>query len=203
MPEDTAKSAKEEPREEPREKQKEEADPDEMVLKRQSKSLAEKNRQRLKEFEKQARNEESRKKRMEAALKRVKSLAKLNELETESDSPKPGVLIKGNKVSAGSSTSGDARESSEASYFDQVRARLQENWELPVYLSRQNLSARIEIFVDRRGLIRNFRFTKASGSPQFDEAIKRTLAASQPLPAPPAEDVASLLVHGISVGFPL
>lgn len=202
-PEDSAKSAKEETAKERQEKSKEEADPDEMVLKRESKSLAEKNRARLKEFEKQTRAEESRKKRMEAALNRVKSLAKLNDLDSRSESTKPGVLIKGNQVSAGSSTSGDARESSQPRYADQVQARLQENWELPVYLSRQNLSARIEIFVDRRGMIRSFRFTKASGSPQFDEAIKRTLAASQPLPTPPAEEVASLLTRGISVGFPL
>jgi len=183
--------------------EKEEADPDEMVLKREAKSVAEKNRKLLKEFEEKTRNEEERRKKMDAALRRVKSLAKLNDIKDTPEGETSPTQIKGNQISRGASVSGDARQSDHASYYDQVRARLQENWELPVWLSRQNLAARIEVFVDRKGMVRSYRFTKASGNPQFDEAIKRTLTASQPFPAPPAEEADSLLVHGISVGFPL
>lgn len=178
----------------------EQADPDEMVERpTKGKSLAERNRERIKELEKQTRAEEERKKKMEASLRRMKSLAKLSEIPDA----RPGILIKGNQISRGSSLSGDARETSEASYYDQVRARLQEKWELPVWLSRQSLSAKVEIFIDQRGMVRTFRFTKPSGNPQFDEAVKRTLQASQPFPPPPSAEADSLLAYGISVGFPL
>ncbi len=178
----------------------EQADPDEMVARpTKGKSLAERNRDRIKELERQTKAEEERKKKMEASLRRMKSLAKIS----ESADSKPGVLIKGNQISRGSSLSGDAREASDVSYYDQVRARLQEKWELPIWLSRQSLSAKVEIFIDQRGMVRTFRFTRPSGNPQFDEAVKRTLQASQPFPPPPSAEADSLLAHGISVGFPL
>ena len=174
----------------------EEADPDEMVMKS---STSKRNRERLKELEKLSKEEAERKRKMESAIQRMKSLAKIS----EGDAPKPGLLIRGNQISKGTALSGDARESSETSYFDLVRDQLQKNWELPVWLSRQKLSAKVELFIDPKGMIRTFRFTKTSGNPQFDEMVKRALAASQPFPAPPREEAASILLHGISVGFPL
>ncbi len=181
----------------------EQADPDEMVLKKtRPQDLAKRNRDRLKELERDARRESERKKKMDAALDRMKSLAKITE-GAEGNDPKPGVIIRGNQISRGTSLSGDAREAAEPSYYDSVKARLQQNWELPVWLSRQKLSARIEIFIDSRGMVRSYRFTQPSGNPQFDEAVKRTLQTSQPFPEPPRTEAASLLLYGISVGFPL
>jgi colicin import membrane protein len=157
----------------------EKADPDEMVLK-----------------PKQIQNDAARDKRLEAAMRRMKALAKL---DSENTPAAPAAPIKGNKLSKGNSTSGDAKESDTANYYDTVRSKLQENWALPVWLSRQKLSAQVEIVIDSRGTVREFRFVKTSGNPQFDEAVKKTLAASQPFDTPPSD----LLMNGILIGFPL
>ncbi len=161
---------------------KEVAEPDEMVLK--PKSMAQ---------------TKDRKKKLQSALDRIKALNKISDSE---DTPKTK-LVKGNQISKGTSLSGDAREAAEASYFDLLRDKLQENWALPVWIARQKLSAQIQIYIDGRGRLRNLRFIKVSGNPQFDEAVKNTVSGSQPYPIPPHELAESLMIDGILVGFPL
>jgi TonB family protein len=148
---------------------------------------------------KQMANPAARERKLKSALERIKSLEKIEDRDTDS---KP-VVVKGNRVSKGTSLTGDAKEAAEASYFDQLRDRLQENWALPVWVARQNLSAQVQVFIDAHGRLRNFRFVKNSGNPQFDEAIKKTLSDSQPFPIPPEGLADSLLDHGVLVGFPL
>lgn len=168
----------------------EEAAPDEMVLK-------------PKKTQPEAKDKGAkREKKLMSALDRIKALARI-EKELKRDSAKGGAIVKGNQISKGTSLSGDAREAAEASYLDELRARLQDNWSLPVWLSRQNLNAQVRVFIDARGRVRSFRFQKASGNGQFDSAIKKTLEDSQPFPKPPEGIAASLQVDGILVGFPL
>jgi TolA protein len=169
----------------------EKADPDELVLHPKS-AVTDQAAKSAKDKKAEAAKE----KRLEAALKRMKALAKI---DTDNTPAPQGAPIKGNKISKGNSTAGDAKESDTASYYDSVRSKLQENWELPVWLSRQNLSATVEIVINSRGTVTEFRFVKTSGNPQFDDAVKRTLAKSQPFETPPDE----LLGNRISIGFPL
>ncbi len=166
----------------------EKAAPDEMVLKPS----------KVKEASKQ------REKKLKSALNRIKALEKIAS-ENEPPKEKAAPLIKGNKISKGTSLSADALEAATASYYDTVRDRMQEKWELPIWLSRQqNLSAKVMIFIDSRGKIRSFHFVKNSGNAQFDDEVKRTLQQSQPYPPPPPGEIASkLLTDGILVGFPL
>jgi TonB family protein len=166
----------------------EKAEPDEMVLK--PKKIEE---------PKSAESEKSREKKLRAAMDRMKALSKLNVDNKSDDTPQDAPPIKGNKLSKGNSLDGDAKESDTANYYDTVREKLQENWALPVWLSRQSLSAQIQITIDEHGRVRDFRFVKQSGNAQFDDAVKRTLAQSQPFPTPPDD----LLMNGILIGFPL
>ena len=158
------------------------AEPDEMVL-------------RPKKTE---RTSKDREKKLKSALDRIKSLAKIASLEK-----KASPVIKGNQVSKGTSLSGDARESAEASYYDSLKAKLQDNWALPIWLARQNLAAQVQIFVDSRGRILSYRFLKPSGNAQFDDAVKKTLAESQPFMTPPSEMAQTLMTDGVLIGFPL
>jgi TonB family protein len=165
----------------------EKAEPDEMVLKPKKSS----------EKEEKA-DDAKREKKMKSALDRIKALEKIK------DDVKPASnVVKGNKVSRGTSLSADARESAEGSYFDLIKDRLHDHWALPVFLQRQNLKARVLIKIDNRGRLRSFVFEKASGNPAFDREVERTLQQSQPFPVPPDEVASSVLVDGISVGFPL
>jgi TonB family protein len=139
------------------------------------------------------------------ALDRLKLLAKIHDKIRESPqktSPSP-LLIKGNQISQGSSLSSDARESLEQNYSDLLKDRLQENWSLPPWISRQNLSAQVEIRIDAQGHLSRVQFVKPSGNSQFDEAVKKTLQLSQPFPHPPEEVRLSLQKNGILIGFPL
>lgn len=148
-------------------------------------------------------NERDRTKKNKSALDRIKALAKISGEESEKPSKASAPLIKGNAISKGTSLSGEAREAAEASYYDHLRARLQENWALPVWIARQKLSARVQIFIDGRGRLKAFHIVKSSGNPQFDEAVKRTLTESQPFPLPPAALLGSVSADGVLIGFPL
>ena len=145
----------------------------------------------------------AREKKLRGALDRIKALEKIASEVSAKPQAQRGVLIKGNAISHGTSLSGDAKESASASYYDALRSRLQENWALPVWLARQNLSAQVQIFVDARGRLRSFKFLKFSGNAQFDNFVKQSLNESQPYPSPPEELTSSVLVDGILVGFPL
>lgn len=150
--------------------------PDEVVLKTQKKTEAD------------------RKRKMSQALDRIKSLQKLKE---------PNVIVKGNTLSPGNTVTGEAQEAAEATYFDILHDALQANWVLPVWLARQELSARVRIYLNPNGTVRTFVFQKASGHPVFDEAVKSTIEKSQPFPVPP-EDLADKFEYdGILIGFPL
>lgn len=145
----------------------------------------------------QPKTEDVRKKNTNA-LARIRSLDKL----AEPEHPK-GVVIRGNAISHGTSLSGDAKESTEDNYLDILRDRLQENWELPVWLARQKLAAQAQIFLDSQGRLHHFRLTKSSGNPQFDDAVKRSIQASQPFPPPPKNVVSAISSNGVLIGFPL
>lgn len=172
----------------PKPKEAEPAQKDEMVLKPKKVEKAENEKE-----------DKNRAKKMSTALAKIKALAKINsELEKQS-----APVIKGNRISRGASLDDDARESADVNYYDLLREHLHGNWTLPVWLSRQNLSAHVEIFLDSQGKLMSFRFVKASGNTQFDDAVKRTLQQSQPYPKPPAEVGKTVAVNGVLVRFPL
>lgn len=147
----------------------------------------------------------AREKRLMSALDRIKALEQIQaEVSSSGTSPKAAsVPLKGNRISKGSSVSDDAKESDQVSYFDSVRDKLQENWALPVWLQRQGYSAKVTLFIDSRGRVRNILFDQASGNQQFDDAVKQTIQQSQPFDPPPAGLASSALNNGIPFAFPL
>lgn len=163
------------------------ARPDEMVLKRKQ----------------EAEEQKQREKNIKDSLARMKSLAKIQEFKDSANAPQSAPLIKGNKISKGTSLSGDARESDNSTYYDQLRDHLASQWSLPVWLSRQNLSAQVQIRVTSSGRLGGYKLTKSSGNAQFDEAVIRALQDSQPYPRPPSDLARELEVRGVLVGFPL
>lgn len=140
-----------------------------------------------------------REQKMQSALNRIKALNKISDSEVKAKN----VVIKGNQTSPGASLSDDAREAQENTYYDLVRNKLQENWALPAWLSRQELSAQVLLYIDRKGMVRGIQFQKSSGNGQFDDWVRRTILASQPLPIPAVAILQQVMVDGILVGFPL
>jgi len=166
---------------------------DELVLNPKKK----KEKEKAKEKEK----DQLRENRMESALARIRALEKVREAARNEE--EAAVVIKGNKVSKGTSLSGDAKEAAEASYYDLVKDRLIENWALPPWLARQKFAAQVMITVSAQGAVTSVKFLKLSGNAQFDEAIRTTLKDSQPLPEPPEAVLDTVESEGIVLGFPL
>lgn len=137
---------------------------------------------------------------LSAALTRIKALEKIRAAEDQIDAPK---VVKGNQISPGSSLTGDARESAEASYYDAVLDRVRTFWSLPIWLARQNYSAQVQVFILPSGALQSFKFIQASGNPQFDEFVRQAVQDSAPFPPPPNELRSTVLGRGILLGFPL
>jgi TonB family protein len=132
------------------------------------------------------------------ALARIKALERI-----KSDVSRQSTTHKGNQLSAGSSSTGETRESLAATYYDSVMEMVRSRWALPVWLARQNLQAQVQVHLDSQGRVQNLRWIKNSGNTQFDEAVKKTIMDSEPFAIPPPELKGSLLSQGILLGFPL
>jgi outer membrane biosynthesis protein TonB len=174
----------------------EEAAPHEMVL------HPKKAKNHSKEKTKQKEKPQDRDKKIKGALARIKALSKFSNAD-EKPATRPSQLIAGNQISKGTSLSGDAKENAITGYDQALRDRLVENWALPIWLSRQNLSAKVQLFLDARGYVKDYRFLKRSGSEQFDLAVRKTIEDSQPFPPPPDTIRAWILREGVTLGFPL
>lgn len=162
--------------------------------KKQEETKQAKKKEKEKDKEKPKKNKISKKSQKKDELK--SAIEQIREETKEEE-------VRGNKISKGSTTTGEAREALERSYFDDVHANLIQNWSLPVWLERQNLSAQAHIYVDTEGRILTVKLTKRSGNERFDQEVKRAIERSNPFPAPPKELRGSLESNGILLGFPL
>lgn len=169
------------------------ADQDELVFKPKSKA---------KERDERKKEAAEKEKKLKSALNKIKALDRIRD-EVKDESSDEAVVIKGNKLSPGSSLSGEAKEAAEASYFEKVRDRLQDAWALPPWLAKQNLSAQIRLNINAIGVVTSYDFVKTSGNPQFDAAVKTAIREAQPLPKPPANIFTAIGAQGIVIGFPL
>ncbi len=139
--------------------------------------------------------EAARKKERLNALDRIKALA---EIEKDDMPAKPRVVAKGNKLSNGDSTTGGPAIDTNA-FISKMQGKLRDNWNLPVWLSKQSLDAKVVIFLDRAGYVSNTIMAKSSGNKQFDDFCLKTIRMAQPFGEPPGD----ILNDGLTLGFPL
>lgn len=145
---------------------------------------------------KKKRAKKKRKRKMQSALDRIKALDKIKgEVQAEK--------IKGNRISKGTALTGDARESMERTYYDDLLERVRIHWALPPWLARQGLSAKVKIYIDPRGRIRGMRFLQRSGNAQYDAEVKDAITDTDPFPPPPAALKEEVLRDGVILAFPL
>jgi len=181
---------------------KDEVKSDEMVLREkkeaeQKKALADKKAAEKKRVEEQ----KKRTAQMSQALARMKALEKINKLAEENE--KEGAVIKGNRISKGSSLTGEEREEAELRYEDLVLEKVKANWTLPPWLANQDLSAQVLIKIDSGGRVIRMSFEKSSGHQGFDDAVQSAIQTSQPFPEPNRKDLIRMLTNGVLLGFPI
>ena len=170
------------------------------VLKTVEKKISQKKNQMLLQTQSKQNSIQKTEKKNSLALKRIQSLSKVMDgEEVENSAP----LLKGNRLSPGTSLSGEAQERLEANYYDVIRNILQKNWVLPTWIARQNFTAQTKIFLNSQGYIQKFQFIQKSGNQKFDEAVSSTIEMSSPFPSPPKTLIQKLLKDGVLIGFPL
>lgn len=130
---------------------------------------------------------------LKSAIDRIKALA-----DIESQVKKSKTVAKGNAVSRGNSLSGEAADDANE-FAARIASKLRDNWNLPIWLSKQKLNAKVVIFLDRAGYVSNTVFAQSSGNKQFDDYCLKTVRMAQPFGPPPSE----ILDGGITLGFPL
>lgn len=143
-----------------------------------------------------SKKEETAQKKLKQALARIRAIERIKALTA----PEPA---KGNRISKGSSLSGEARSALESTYFDVVLERVRTYWELPKWLRDQNRAAKVMVYLDSQGRLKRFEFVQPSGSEPFDSEVRRTLQAAAPFPVPPGGISSEISKQGILLGFPL
>jgi len=109
--------------------------------------------------------------------------------------------IKGNQISSGSQLTGLAKLQAE-NYIGEVEKKIRQNWVLPQWLARKNLSAQVRVRFDERGHLIAAQIVKSSGNPAFDEIVIETVQKSSPVAPPPEKFVRLFNLEGILFGFP-
>ncbi len=116
------------------------------------------------------------------------------------------IILEGNKVSQGSSTTGDSIDQANQAYVRYVQKlpdRVKPHWKLPSYLLDRNLRCRVRIFLDRNGKILKSQVIESSGEEEFDAKALEAVKQSSPLPAPEKEFLGRAIGGDIILGFPL
>jgi len=84
-------------------------------------------------------------------------------------------------TSLGNNPSGN--ETLRLEYLLLIKRKLQNNFEVPIYLrSQKDLNAIVEMEISSEGKILHYRFIKKSGNLDFNRAIERCVKISSPLP---------------------
>jgi outer membrane biosynthesis protein TonB len=133
--------------------------------------------------------------KLQSAIDRIKALE-----EIEDQTKQARKTLKGNIMSKGSSISGEISEAEETDrYAAKLQEKLRSNWNLPVWLAQQKLSATALILLDSRGRVVHAAISKPSANKQFDDYVLKTIDVSQPFGQPPKSWVGT----SIELGFPL
>jgi TonB family protein len=142
--------------------------------------------------------------RIEEIRERLRADARRKELAlklTESSGREGRPILAGNKISAGTSITGDIASETEA-YNGKLRSHLHRVWEIPAWMNASNLSAVVVVKIGSDGRITKKEFTKRSGNSDFDATVERAIERASPFPAPPRELAATYLEEGVAWKFP-
>lgn len=136
---------------------------------------------------------------LQDAINRIKALEEIESQVNKKPAKRATVAqIKGNAVSKGNALTGNSTQDINA-YAAGMQGKLRQNWDLPVWLAQQKLSARVVVFLDKQGYVTNTVIAQSSGNKQYDEYTLKTVRMSQPF-GPPPQDI---LDDGVLLLFPL
>ena len=135
----------------------------------------------------------------------VKKIKKKKEKEIDQKALQ-NIILEGNKVSKGSSTTGESiAEANQAfvAYVQSLPDKVRPNWTLPSYLKDSDLRCRVRIFLDANGKIIRTQIFESSGDTEFDAKALEALKKSSPLPRPDQKFLSRAIGGDVTLGFPL
>ena len=109
-------------------------------------------------------------------------------------------LNKGNKLSKGTREEGKSLTQQQLSeinlYVNQIDSQIRTQWNLPKYLTDKNLTAQVEVQINKQGQIIYNQILISSGNELFDGLVLKAIKNSAPYPAPPP-NIQSFIKDGI------
>ena len=117
--------------------------------------------------------------------------------EKADETPTEEGPVKGNRLSEGlSEGEQNALKIAVNEYLIEIMDQTKRNWNLPKYLTDQDLQAKVEIKIDARGRVLEKKIIERSQNELFDGRVLKAIEQSAPFPPPP-ESVRDLLSDGI------
>ena len=116
------------------------------------------------------------------------------------------LIIEGNRLSKGSSITGDYSDTENSAYVTYVQtipAQVKPHWKLPPFLMGKNLRCRVRLYIGQTGQIIKTEIYESSGEPEFDSRAEQALRNAAPFASPTSEVAAQLSRSGVILGFPL
>ena len=116
------------------------------------------------------------------------------------------LVLEGNKVSQGSSISGEQLDMSKQvfiAYIQELPDKIKPNWKLPTYMIERELKCRIQIFISSDGRVLKMKLFESSGDEEYDQKAIEAIKLSSPLPKPPTSILSDVANGNVILGFPL
>ena len=116
------------------------------------------------------------------------------------------LVLEGNKVSKGSSTTGKQVSFNQQEYMLYVQSlpdKIKQYWRLPSYLIDRDLKCRLRVFLSATGSLLNVEVYESSGEEEFDKKAILAVKQASPFPKPSPSILTKVLSGDIILGFPL
>jgi TonB family protein len=116
------------------------------------------------------------------------------------------LIIEGNKVSKGSSITGEQVDMSQqifVAYIQELPDKVRVNWKLPTYMVDKNLQCRVQLFIGPDGRVIKMKLFESSGDNEYDSRAMDAVRKTSPLPKPPSSILSSVASGSVILGFPL
>lgn len=116
------------------------------------------------------------------------------------------LILEGNKVSQGSSYTGEQLDVSKQlfiRYVQELPDKVRPFWKLPTYLIDKNLQCRVQIFIGSDGRVLKMSLYESSGDKEYDKKAMEAIRAASPLPKPPTAILSKMAKGQVILGFPL
>ena len=140
------------------------------------------------------------------ALEKLKALDKIKNTVNNEKSQMDAIErlkkqeYRGNNLAAGNALTGTDKFQYDA-YIGELDSHVKGFWDLPRWLSEDNLKTVVKVKIDSRGFVIFKQIVSSSGNQAYDEVAMQTVAKASPFPVPPSKFSGTLEANGFNIEF--